>query len=65
MVTMKRIILWDYGDTYVTWPVQFALVVDDFRVKYVSKKNAQHLIDEICSKGYKLEVDWQEHNIVG
>jgi hypothetical protein len=40
-----------------TRPVQFSLVVDDFRVKYVGKDNALHLIDAIKAL-YECTTDW-------
>ena len=43
---------------HVTRPVQFSLVVDDFGVKYVGEKHAQHLIDSIKRAGYDLSIDW-------
>jgi len=36
----------------------FALVVDDFGVKYTSQDDAQHLIDTIKTVGYQVAVDW-------
>ena len=50
---------------HVTRPVQFSLVVDDFGVKYVGKKHAEHLIKalqadhKVAGDGYKVEVDWE------
>ena len=35
-----------------TRPIQFSLVIDDFRVKYVRKENALHLLNTI-QKYYK------------
>ena len=42
---------------HITWPVQFSLVVDDFRVKYIGKENAKHLIKAIQEAGYKVALD--------
>ena len=48
---------------YVTRPVQFTLVVDDFGVNYVGKEHADHLIKAtkkdqlIPGNGYEVEVD--------
>ena len=42
---------------HVTGPVQFLLVVDDFRVKYVGKENAKHLIHDIKAAGYEVAID--------
>jgi hypothetical protein len=38
-------------------PVTFSLVVDDFGVKYVDKKNAEHLIHALTQM-YQISVDW-------
>ena len=42
---------------HVSRPVQFSLVVDDFGVKYVGKKHADHLLAAI-EKHYTCAVDW-------
>ena len=42
---------------HVSRPVQFSLVVDDFGVKYVGKKHADHLLEAI-QKHYTCAVDW-------
>jgi hypothetical protein len=39
-------------------PISFALVVDDFGVKYVNKANAEHLVDMLQQVGYKLSQEW-------
>ena len=33
--------------TYITRPIQFTLVVDDFGVKYTRQKDAEHLLSVI------------------
>jgi hypothetical protein len=38
-------------------PISFSLAVDDFGVKYVEKKNAQHLLDTV-RQFYKCLCDW-------
>ncbi|KAL7447610.1 hypothetical protein ACHAXS_000009 [Conticribra weissflogii] len=38
-------------------PIQFTLVVDDFGIKYVNKKDAKHLLNALKDH-YKVEVDW-------
>ena len=43
---------------HVTRPVQFTLVVDNFRVKYVGEENTHYLIHAIKREGYTLKVDW-------
>lgn len=41
-----------------TWrPISFALVVDDFGIKYVGKEHANHLIAAL--NDYTLSVDWK------
>ena len=42
---------------HVTIPVQFALCVDEFGVKYVGKENADHIINTI-NKHYSCSEDW-------
>ena len=47
------------------FPVQFALVVDDFGVKYVGRQHALHLITALktdhkkTGDAYEVEVDWK------
>jgi hypothetical protein len=41
----------------VTRPIQFILVVDDFRVKYVGAEHAHHLIDAL-ETDYTVSKDW-------
>jgi hypothetical protein len=48
--------LWKHN----TCPISFSLVINNFRVKYVGKENAQHLLDTVqhyykCSCNWKLE----------
>ena len=38
-----------------TRPIQFCLVVDDFRVKYIGKEHAMHL-KTILEQNYKLHI---------
>ena len=42
---------------HTTRPISFALVVDDFGVKYTRKENINHLIKAIKEK-YELTKDW-------
>jgi hypothetical protein len=44
--------------THINCPVTFALVVDDFGIKYVDKTNANHLIAAIKSL-YTITADWR------
>ena len=41
-----------------TRPIWFTLVVDDFGVKYVGKRHAEHLM-KVLSEFYEMEEDWQ------
>jgi hypothetical protein len=43
--------------THDTRPVTFSLVVDDFGVKYVGAKHAQHLLDALRQL-YTVTMDW-------
>ncbi len=47
-----------------TRPISFSLVVDDFRVKYVGKENAQHLLDTVPHY-YKCSCDWKGEQYCG
>ena len=48
-----------------TWrPISFSLVVDDFGVKYVGKKHADHLIKAL-KEDYEIEEDWEGRKYVG
>jgi hypothetical protein len=40
-----------------THPVWFSLVVDDFGIKYIGRKNAEHLMTSIKKK-YAISSDW-------
>jgi hypothetical protein len=40
-----------------TWPISFTLVIDDFTVKYVGKKHAEHLQNALL-RTYELTTDW-------
>jgi hypothetical protein len=46
--------LWQHD----TRPISFALVVDDFGIKYVNKADAEHLVDTLQQVGYKLSQEW-------
>ena len=43
--------------THKTRPVRFSLVVKDFRIKYIGKESAKHLINAL-KDFYDVEVDW-------
>eukprot|EP00804_Cyclotella_cryptica_P014738 CCRYP_021242-RA/>CCRYP_021242-RA protein AED:0.23 eAED:0.23 QI:0/0/0/1/1/1/2/0/599 len=42
---------------HVTWPISFALAVDDFGVKYVGREHAEHLI-QVLRENYTMSIDW-------
>ena len=44
--------------------IAFALVVDDFAVKYTNKEDADHLIAAMNSK-YPFKVDWEAKQFIG
>ena len=48
---------------HTTRPIQFILVVDNFRVKYTSRNDANHLIDTL-KKHYDVYVDDTGHEYV-
>jgi hypothetical protein len=41
-----------------TWPIAFALVVDDFVFKYMGKQHADHLRSALL-QNYELTTDWE------
>ena len=45
-------------------PISFALIVDDFAVKYVGKEHAQHLLDTL-KKDYECKEDWKGKRFAG
>jgi hypothetical protein len=47
-----------------TWPIQFTLVADDFRVKYVGKEHALHL-KKVLEKRYQIKCDWSGQQYIG
>ena len=47
-----------------TRSTKFALVVDDFGIKYESKEDAQHLIDSL-TPFYDITVDWEGTRFIG
>ncbi len=38
-------------------PIQFTLVVDDFGIKFVNKRDSKQLLNTLKDY-YKLEIDW-------
>jgi hypothetical protein len=53
--------LWQHD----TRPISFALVVDDFGIKYVNKADAEHLVDTLQQVGYKLSQEWDGNQYCG
>jgi hypothetical protein len=49
---------------YKTRPICFALVVDDFAVKYINEEDAEHLINAI-KKYYTMTVDKEATKYIG
>jgi hypothetical protein len=47
-----------------TKAIKFSLVVDDFRVKYTKKEDAQHLLDAIAAN-YPVKADWAGTKYIG
>jgi hypothetical protein len=45
-------------------PINFALVVDDFGVKYVGEEHANHLIS-VLKEHYEIDVDWEGTSFIG
>ena len=45
-------------------PIASTLVVDDFGVKYVNKKNVNHLVAALKGK-YKISEDWTDRLYCG
>ena len=45
-------------------PISFALVVDDFGVKYVGEEHANHLIS-VLKEHYEIDVDWEGTRFLG
>jgi hypothetical protein len=50
--------------THETRPVAFALIVDDFGVKYVGLEQAQHL-QQILQEKYTITTDWEGESFLG
>ncbi len=45
-------------------PISFTLVVDNFRVKYINKKDVKHLAS-ILKQDYEINVDWEGFQYLG
>jgi hypothetical protein len=50
--------------THTTRPISFCLVVDDFGIKYIYKRDAHHLI-QVLETLYKITVDWTGTKYIG
>ena len=48
-----------------TKPIQFALVVDDFGIKYENKQDAQDLINALEKNYEAVSVDWDRELLCG
>ena len=48
-----------------TRPIAFALVVDDFGIKYVGKEHADHLFQTLTNAEYKITIDWEGTTFCG
>ena len=44
--------------------IQFALVVDDFEVKFISKEHSQYLLDCLTTH-YNVSTDWKGEKFIG
>ena len=49
---------------HVTRPVAFSLVVNDFGVKYVGRKHADHLLS-VLNQHYEMSEDWEGKKFAG
>ena len=47
-----------------THPILFVLCVNDFGVKFMNKKDTQHLIDELQYL-YRISIDWMGKSFYG
>jgi hypothetical protein len=50
--------------THQTRKTYFALVVDDFAIKYTSMEDAQHLIDAL-KQDYAITINWDSTKYIG
>ena len=48
-----------------TRDIAFALVVDDFGVKYTKRDDAEHLVNTLQNVGYKLSQEWDGNRYCG
>ena len=51
--------------THATRPIAFALVVDDFGVKYVGEEQANHLLNILLKNYEGVHEDWEGTNFFG
>ena len=49
---------------HISRPITFTLVTDDFGVKYVNKRDADHLI-EALQQHYDITTDWEGKKYIG
>ena len=52
--------LWKHN----TRPIQFTLVVDNFRVKYTQKEDVEHL-KFVIEQDYTVTADWTGNQYIG
>ena len=45
--------------------IQFSLVVDNFRVRYIGKEHAEHMVELIRKKHYEMTTDWESEKYCG
>ena len=45
-------------------PIQFALVVDDFAVKYMGVEHARHLVS-VLKQNFKMSEGWKGNKFIG
>ncbi|KAL7425805.1 hypothetical protein ACHAXH_000792 [Discostella pseudostelligera] len=46
-------------------PITFILIVDDFGIKYVDKRHAEHLLHALQEQHYKVTTDWTGSKFAG
>ena len=57
--------MYTHGPWLHEWrPIQFSLVANDFRVKYVGEENAKHLVNALVEH-YEISQDWDMKKYCG
>jgi hypothetical protein len=49
---------------HTTQPISFTLCIDDFGVKYVGRKHADHIL-QVLNTNYKCAIDWEGKRYLG